>query len=402
MTTFRSVYEGSVKSLYRKDAEPDYLYFDYTNDYSVFDWGKMPNPITNKGRNLCLMGGMLFKELEQPASWQTLKSFDFPQDKNWLSDVFNNATYEQFCQRGIETHFDAFTTEDGKKLNLEQAVASSDEQVYLKVHAADVAPLQRHIFQNQLLYDYPRLNVGKQNQTTFLPLEIVFRFGVPEGSSLLSRLEKNPSLLKDYQLEKIPVAGEMLKKPIIEFFTKLEAEDRKLSLQEALLISQLPFEAFERLYQTAELTALWIYKRFTESGMTLWDGKIEIAYHADKATQAFVLVDTIGLDELRVSYKNYELSKELIRRYYRKTEWHDIIKDCQQNEPKRFATEKDSLPNPPELPAYIQNAVEQIYETVFQVLHTQNADLLTKLGSQLESVYAELNASQKQLAGAST
>ena len=401
-STFRSVYEGSVKSLYRRDAEPDFLYFDYTNDYSVFDWGKMPNPIHNKGKNLCLMGGMIFAEIENPDSWQALQSFDFPLEKNWLKQIFDNKIYQQYCQRGIETHFDCFTNESAEKLTLEQSINTPDK-VYLKVHAADVAPLERHIFDDQLIYEYPRLNVGKQNQTTFLPLEIIFRFGVPEGSSLLGRLKKNPELLKQYGLDKIPEPGEKLQKPIIEFFTKLEAEDRKLSLQEALLISQLPFSDFENLYRTAELTALWIYKRFTENGMILWDGKIEMAYHSDKAEKTFVLVDTIGLDELRVSDQNYELSKEIIRRYYRKTEWHDIIKDCQQNEPKRFATEKQTLPNPPELPAYIQNAVEQIYSTVFQVLHTQNQDLLPKLSKQLEAVYTELNQSQeKQLVGTTT
>ena len=30
--------------------------FVFTDDYSVFDWGKMPDPIPDKGASICTMG----------------------------------------------------------------------------------------------------------------------------------------------------------------------------------------------------------------------------------------------------------------------------------------------------------------------------------------------------------
>ena len=38
--------------------------FVFTDDYSVFDWGKMPDEIPQKGRSLCAMGAANFEALE--------------------------------------------------------------------------------------------------------------------------------------------------------------------------------------------------------------------------------------------------------------------------------------------------------------------------------------------------
>ena len=38
--------------------------FVFTDDYSVFDWGKMPDAVPNKGASLCAMGAANFERLE--------------------------------------------------------------------------------------------------------------------------------------------------------------------------------------------------------------------------------------------------------------------------------------------------------------------------------------------------
>ena len=38
--------------------------FVFSDDYSVFDWGRMPDEIPEKGRTLCLMGAANFEALE--------------------------------------------------------------------------------------------------------------------------------------------------------------------------------------------------------------------------------------------------------------------------------------------------------------------------------------------------
>src|SRR5262245_57263788 len=63
------IYAGSVKNLYQ-DPDPTYVWFDYTDDYSVFDWGKMPDQIPGKGDNLARLGEYFFRELENPKRWE--------------------------------------------------------------------------------------------------------------------------------------------------------------------------------------------------------------------------------------------------------------------------------------------------------------------------------------------
>lgn len=39
--------------------------FVFSNRYSVFDWGEMPNHIEHKGRALCMLGAYFFEKLER-------------------------------------------------------------------------------------------------------------------------------------------------------------------------------------------------------------------------------------------------------------------------------------------------------------------------------------------------
>src|SRR5438045_5170795 len=90
------IYEGSVKKVYRLPEEDDRMWFEYTDDYSVFDWGKMPDTIANKGRALAVMGAYFFKRLADPELWRSLpKSGLFKSFKqSWLNERWNS----EFCK----------------------------------------------------------------------------------------------------------------------------------------------------------------------------------------------------------------------------------------------------------------------------------------------------------------
>jgi phosphoribosylaminoimidazole-succinocarboxamide synthase len=53
------LYEGSVKNLRGVDGQSP-LIFEYSNRYSVFDWGAMPDELDNKGASLAFMGNLFF------------------------------------------------------------------------------------------------------------------------------------------------------------------------------------------------------------------------------------------------------------------------------------------------------------------------------------------------------
>lgn len=59
---------GSVKDLVvlkqPNDVETGIGRFIFSDRYSIFDWGEMPNYIENKGKALCILGAYFFEKLE--------------------------------------------------------------------------------------------------------------------------------------------------------------------------------------------------------------------------------------------------------------------------------------------------------------------------------------------------
>jgi phosphoribosylaminoimidazole-succinocarboxamide synthase len=390
-------YEGSVKRVWQSDSNPDKLWFEFTDDYSVFDWGKMPDHIANKGRALALIGAYCFEELAKPSFWQTLPEskhllkFD-PQflQNRWWHRVF--AGRDGLSKKGLLTHFTGLTDEHCQPLTLDQAIKTSGKLLMEVTRANVYRPVSHRILHHNLFF-YPQpetktadtknsrtnnapsnnldsknahlhnahahnadsknldtknlntqnpettnpvtTNPDTNNQVRLIPLEIVFRFGMPAGSSLVERLSTIPDYLRSLGFSTSPKANEWFSHPVLEFFTKLEPKDRFLSWQEAAVLSGLSPESFEELTEIAMDTAIALHEIFARHGMELWDGKVEMVESITNdpnhnQVSQILLADSIGPDELRVMLKGKQLSKEMIRQFYRGSNWEQSLKDAQK------------------------------------------------------------------------
>lgn len=175
-----------------------------------------------------------------------------------------------------------------------------------------------------------------------VPIEVVFRLGIPDGSSYLER-------------DKTAQPNSWCSQPIVEFFTKLESHDRWLSPQEAQAISGLSETKLAGLTTLTTLLALWLSDFFEQRGITLWDGKFEFAYCP--ATQQFMLVDSIGPDELRLMVGDVALSKECLRQYYRTTPWY-----AEWTQAKKSGPEAAKHVSPPHvLPEHFKTMMDNLY-----------------------------------------
>ncbi|HEY9776554.1 MAG TPA: phosphoribosylaminoimidazolesuccinocarboxamide synthase [Planktothrix sp.] len=326
------VYEGSVKRVWQSPAKTDRLWFEFTDDYSVFDWGKMPDQIANKGRALAVIGAYIFDRLSKAELWRTLP--DSPHlakfNRAWLNELFSQAVFsgpQGLVHVGLPNHFRSLTHREGRISDLIGAVRSP-EPLFMEVLAARVdRPRLQNIF-NHTLYLY---NEG-QAQTAMepaarrlIPLEIVFRFGMPQGSSLAERLKNDPSYEQELGV-KVPPNGGWFAHPVLEFYTKLEPKDRLLSWQEAANMSCLSGVQFASLVELALDTALALHVLFADKGIELWDGKFEMVADSGR----LLIADSVGPDELRLLHKGCHLSKELIRQMYRGTPWEKGLKDAQR------------------------------------------------------------------------
>jgi len=308
------LYEGSVKTVYQDSENSSVNYFAFSDDYSIFDWGKMPDSIANKGKALSILGGTFFNQLSKPEVWRSLATHKSLQrfDPQFLSHLFTGSTYQKLCDSGLHHHFLGWTDTDGSPLTENQLNGLSHAPL-MKLLAVEVVRPRSFSLDQYTLYDYDLTT----SSPFLIPLEVVFRFGMPQGSSLNKRLDSNPHYYAELGLSAPPAASTFFERPVIEFFTKLEPKDRFLSVQEAFLISGLTEEQFAILYDTAMLAALWLYAAFAATGIELWDGKFEFAW----STDGLMMVDSIGPDEVRLIYRDVHLSKEAIRQFYRGTPW---------------------------------------------------------------------------------
>lgn len=332
------VYEGSVKKIWKPDEQEGVLWFEFTDAYSVFDWGRMPDDIENKGTSLTLMGEYFFQYFAQHKVWEKLKTLDLGLDKKWLADRFEHESFKNMCRSGLPHHF----------------VGTIDNQ-YLEVAQGIVPKTKPHTIsgiKNSSVFSYENLPSSKNEgsgKKFLVPLEVVFRFGLPQGSSLIDRLKGNPDYLKSLGLpdDTIFEADSKFPYPVLEFYTKLEPSDRLLSLQEAMLLSGLTASQFDALVEQTLMTAVALRQFFAERKIELWDGKFEFLVDYDKSGKTSILLaDSIGPDELRLIYKNCHLSKEILRQIYKNSDWAKSLSQAKKQSNKDWKKLINKGPEP--------------------------------------------------------
>ncbi|AIY89611.1 phosphoribosylaminoimidazolesuccinocarboxamide synthase [Geoglobus acetivorans] len=285
--------------------------FLFSDRYSVFDYGEMSDHIENKGKALCLISAYFFEILEND---------------------------------GISTHYIGLV-EGGKVKRLNELDDAVNEMEVRLVRVVEPEKTGSG-------YDY---SIFKNlNGNYLIPLEVIYRNSLPEGSSVFRRLEKGEISPEDLGLTEIPGPGSRLEKPVIDFSTKLEDTDRYLRRKEALKISGLSEEEFEELVELAEKIDRIITEEVGKAGIENLDGKVEFALDENRK---IMLVDAVGTpDECRFSFDGIEMSKEILRKYYRKTEWYRLVEKFKGEENWRVLAGR-----PPKLPEDLKNAVSEMY-----------------------------------------
>ncbi|MEM0215736.1 MAG: phosphoribosylaminoimidazolesuccinocarboxamide synthase [Archaeoglobaceae archaeon] len=280
--------------------------FEFSNRYSVFDYGEMPDKIEGKGASLCLISAYFFEKLEKI---------------------------------GIKTHYDGLI-EDSRVKRLDE-LSSATNKMKIKLVRV-LRPKGR---------DYSIFSREKAN--FLIPLEIIYRNKIPEGSSLLRRIASGEVKPEDFGLKEVK-PNMKLEKPIVDFSTKLEDVDRYLSYEEAKKISGLSDEEFEKLKEIVLKVDDLITAEVSKAGLENEDGKIELAFD-DK--REFMVVDAVGTpDECRFSFEGFEVSKEILRGYYKRTEWYERIKIHKGKENWR-----EIVGVPPKLNPEVKKSVSELY-----------------------------------------
>jgi len=290
---------GSVKNLViEREPTEERLgigVFEFTDDYSVFDFGKMPDTIPGKGESLARMASYNFKELEQKFS--------------------------------IRTHFKKFTAPNKMHVELVRVLMPQDNQIF------------------------------EETRNYLVPLEIIFRNSLPEGSSVLKRLEAGEISLDDLGVSQVPAAGFKFEKPFLDVSTKLEPIDRYLSWDEAMDIAKISEDQLYELKEVALNINDYITEKAAAIGLEHADGKVEFAI---TPKNELMLVDVCGtLDEDRFLWNGIHVSKQVARDYYKTTPWFAELESA-----KKANVEKADWPKPQPLPTELKDIISNMYRSV--------------------------------------
>ncbi|MFO7967343.1 MAG: phosphoribosylaminoimidazolesuccinocarboxamide synthase [Archaeoglobaceae archaeon] len=285
--------------------------FVFSDRYSVFDFGEMPDLIEGKGASLCLMSAYFFEKMEE---------------------------------QGIKNHYMG-VVEDDRTKKIDEVEEPSNVMQTRLVRVLEPSKVNE--------YDY---SIFKQEKGNFLiPLEVIYRNVLPPGSSVFKRMDRGEITPEQLGLDEYPAPGSVLSKPLLDVSTKLESVDRYMSWDEAEEISGLSKDELEELREVANQINKLISAETDKAGIRNEDGKFEFAFDHERN---LLVVDSVGTpDECRFSYSGMQISKEILRIYYRNTEWYNKLESL-----KGQADWKSKAGEPPKLPADWKNAVSDIYK----------------------------------------
>ncbi|MDH6133824.1 phosphoribosylaminoimidazole-succinocarboxamide synthase [Kitasatospora sp. MAA4] len=193
--------------------------FEYTDNYTVFHYGRMPDPIPGKGEAVCRMAVANFTMLEAA---------------------------------GVRTHFRRFIAPN----RIEFALA--------RLPALTVRPF-----------------TSKQGNY-LIPLQILFRNELPPGSSVHRRLAAGDLTPADIGLLVIPAVGEKLERLLIEYATTREDVNRFIAPGEAQRLAGLDDEQFEAMRETTVKVNEVLTGHAAKIGLSHCDGKVEYLVTGDQ------------------------------------------------------------------------------------------------------------------------
>lgn len=312
---------GSVKDLVvlasPREEEPGRGKFVFSDRYSVFDWGEMPDTIPYKGMSLCLIGAYFFEKLEKA---------------------------------GVRTHYLGLEEEgEVKRLSeLREPVNTMHIQLVRVILPS----------RTETGYDY---GLYKYVQGNFLiPFEFIYRNTLPEESSLRKRVVEGKMTLEELGISELPSPGEFLPEPILDVSTKLEEQDRYVSWSTVTELGILTPEEVQKVRDLLLFVDRFISREMHRIGIVNEDGKIELALDGRRN---LVLVDVVGTpDECRFTFQGMPMSKEMLRSFYRKTKWYEEVQRAKQDHP--FDWKAHVASTPPPLPPDLVQLTSWLYQRI--------------------------------------
>ena len=319
---------GSVKDLEVRRKPTEIMMgdgvFHFSDRYSVFDWGEMPDHIKNKGAALCAMSAYFF---------------------------------EQLGKRDIVTHYRGVNTGDKYGPLDDTKEAPTKMRVGL---ARVIKPTAVVAEDGEVTYDYTPVRDAPGNLV--IPIEVIYRNSLPKGSSVFRRLKEGTLTLEEMGLSAMPVEGQRLSAPFVDGSTKYEEFDRYPGWMALQYLAGLDNDEVRNLQAAVLKGNEVITEGMSRAGFFNEDGKLEFVF---TPTRTLMVGDTLGtLDECRITYNGVDVSKQIPRDWYAysQPEWKNEIDVAKKVNKKDWKSRVTTQPEP--LPTALKDVMEALYASV--------------------------------------
>lgn len=314
-------YEGSVQRLFAVPGDDTVMVTQTSSRGSVFDVGALFE-IEGQDINRALFRHLLYTRMAKPETWQRVRDAivadpDLPDD--YRAELLRG-TLESCCERGARTHHEGMLDAETGEVSQEGAPANPSSCNVVRKY--QILKPERTEFLGAHLFDYSRFG---HEDGFVVPLEYIVRFGITSASSVYRKYTAmdeagRKSFERELGVTRPLEAWQYLEKPVGDFTSKFEPEDRMVSKQEALAMCGLSGEQFAASGKMAILGA-WVVRQLVEEiGLLMWDIKWEFAKDGDD----LVFVDTIDTDSFRATMF-LEVDGERFVNHYNKQAMRDYF-----------------------------------------------------------------------------
>lgn len=317
---------GSVKDILilrpATEWETGIARFVFSDRYSVFDYGEMPDKIKNKGKALCITSAYFFEKAEE---------------------------------KGIKTHYLGVVENNKiKKIDELEHAGNIMEIRLLRVIKPEIAKNEA----GKSVYDYSVFRKMSNKGNFLIPLEVIYRNIISRNSSLLRRLKEGRIKPAELSLAEIPEPEKKLESPIIELSTKFEERDRYISWDEAREIANISEDEINEIRKKTLDISKMISNEVEKLGILNEDGKFEFGFDESRK---LIVADAIGtLDECRFSYNSFPVSKEIARIYYRATSWYREVERAKKKDSIKW---RAFIRKPPKLNKKLAELISLLYQS---------------------------------------
>ncbi len=256
--------------------------------------------------------------------------------------------FELLKEQGIESHYISLVTENGEEISARDAVANKTPTTIARMKFVNrVMPEFRDGKWDYSMFQYP------VNNNYVHPIEFISRNDLPKSSSVWKRVNKGDLALKDLGLPNDFTPGNEVDsnlKPILDYSTKFEPDDRYLTASQTLEILGISQERFQSINSITKKASDIMTDYAASRGFTRLDGKVEyITVHED-GTQKDILGDAVCTwhEDRLLTPQGVGISKQRIRNKVVELnpEWYEDIGKAKDRAIKEGVEDFRTLMNP--------------------------------------------------------